>query len=58
MSSSLADLIASQDDLVAEAALALPHTFSDCTYTLGYIRQAVYLCLTCASPRGICSGMF
>lgn len=53
--SSLSDLIASQDDLVAQASLALPHTFSHCTYALGYLRQAVYLCLTCASPRGICS---
>jgi E3 ubiquitin-protein ligase UBR7 len=58
MSSSLTELIASQDDLVAEAALALPHSFSHCTYPLGSLRQAVYLCLTCASPRGICSGSF
>jgi len=55
MSSSLTELIASQDDLVAEAALALPHSFSHCTYSLGSLRQAVYLCLTCASTRGICS---
>ncbi|KAH9923518.1 uncharacterized protein B0H18DRAFT_1014904 [Fomitopsis serialis] len=41
--------------LVEEAAEALPHQFSQCTYSLGPIRQAVYLCLTCAVPRGICS---
>lgn len=41
--------------LVEEAAEALPHHFSQCTYSLGSIRQAVYLCLTCAEPRGICS---
>ncbi|KIJ62258.1 hypothetical protein HYDPIDRAFT_114743 [Hydnomerulius pinastri MD-312] len=53
--SSLNDLIASQEDLLQEAALALPHEFSRCTFSLGPIRQAVYLCLTCATPRGICS---
>ncbi|KZT70600.1 hypothetical protein DAEQUDRAFT_725137 [Daedalea quercina L-15889] len=41
--------------LVEEAAEALPHQFSQCTYSLGPVRQAVYLCLTCAAPRGICS---
>ncbi|KAF9223157.1 hypothetical protein BS17DRAFT_755026 [Gyrodon lividus] len=53
--SSLNDLIASQDALLREAALALPHEFSRCTFAMGPIKQAVYLCLTCASPRGICS---
>ncbi|KAH0828677.1 hypothetical protein J3R83DRAFT_3044 [Lanmaoa asiatica] len=53
--SSLNDLIASQDALLREAALALPHEFSRCTFSMGPIRQAVYLCLTCATPRGICS---
>ena len=54
MSNTLRELLASQDELVREAALALPHSFSQCTYNLGYIRQAVYLCLTCTTPRGIC----
>ncbi|KAI9566108.1 hypothetical protein HD554DRAFT_2221741 [Boletus coccyginus] len=53
--SSLNDLIASQDALLREAALVLPHEFSRCTFGMGPIRQAVYLCLTCATPRGICS---
>ncbi|KAH7890444.1 hypothetical protein F5I97DRAFT_1799082 [Phlebopus sp. FC_14] len=53
--STLNDLISSQDELLQEAALALPHEFSRCTFNLGPIRQAVYLCLTCAVPRGICS---
>lgn len=52
--STLTDLVASQDNLIQEAALALPHSFSHCTYPLGQIRQAVYLCLTCAQTRGIC----
>ncbi|KAH0579006.1 hypothetical protein H2248_003176 [Termitomyces sp. 'cryptogamus'] len=51
----LVDYVASQDDLLQEAALALPHEFSKCTYSLGHIRQAVYLCLTCSVERGICS---
>lgn len=52
---SLNDLVDSQEQLIHEAALALPHDFSLCTYNLGSIRQAVYLCLTCKTPRGICS---
>ncbi|KAG6371256.1 hypothetical protein JVT61DRAFT_9721 [Boletus reticuloceps] len=53
--SSLNDLLASQDALLREAALALPHEFSRCTFDMGPIRQAVYLCLTCATLHGICS---
>ena len=53
--STLAEILASQQHLIEEAALALPHQFNQCTYPLGYIRQAVYLCKTCALPRGICS---
>ncbi|KAG6890036.1 hypothetical protein C0995_012493 [Termitomyces sp. Mi166 len=34
----LADYVASQDELLQEAALALPHEFSKCTYSLGHIR--------------------
>ncbi|KAJ7267385.1 hypothetical protein C8J57DRAFT_364703 [Mycena rebaudengoi] len=55
MSETLAEYVASQDELVKEAGLALPHQFSQCSYALGHIRQAVYLCLTCPEPRGICS---
>jgi len=55
MACSLNDLIDSQNQLVEEAASALPHEFSRCTYNLGSIRQAVYLCLTCKVTRGICT---
>ncbi|KAA1472622.1 hypothetical protein DENSPDRAFT_838947 [Dentipellis sp. KUC8613] len=55
MTDTLANYLASQETLVQEAALALPHSFSQCTYPRGYIRQAVYLCTTCAEPRGLCS---
>ena len=60
-SATLASVFESQTSLLQEASLALPHQFSQCTYSLGHIRQAVYLCLTCTpssstdSPRGICS---
>ncbi|KAJ4474356.1 hypothetical protein J3R30DRAFT_3295415 [Lentinula aciculospora] len=54
-SETLAEYVASQDTLVREAAEALPHQFSQCTYPLGHLRQAVYLCLTCPEARGICS---
>lgn len=60
-SATLTSVLESQTTLLQEAALALPHSFSQCTYSLGHIRQAVYLCLTCArtspssTPPGICS---
>ncbi|KAG6867849.1 hypothetical protein C0993_010304 [Termitomyces sp. T159_Od127] len=34
----LAEFVATQDELLQEAALALPHEFSKCTYSLGHIR--------------------
>lgn len=51
----LSSILASQSSLVQEASEALPHAFSQCTYPLGSIRQAVYLCLTCKDKRGVCS---
>ncbi|KAJ7220570.1 hypothetical protein GGX14DRAFT_675219 [Mycena pura] len=55
MSETLAEYVSSQEELVREAGLALPHQFSQCTYALGPLRQAVYLCLTCPEARGLCS---
>ncbi|KDQ16851.1 hypothetical protein BOTBODRAFT_106538 [Botryobasidium botryosum FD-172 SS1] len=52
---SLRSIIEAEDALIQEAALALPHQFTTCTYSLRHIRQAVHLCLTCALPRGFCS---
>jgi len=54
MSSTLSEYLNSQDELVREAALALPHQFSQCTYSLGPLRQAIYLCTTCPEARGLC----
>jgi E3 ubiquitin-protein ligase UBR7 len=53
--STLTEILASQENLIREASLALPHDFRNCTYRLGPLRQAVYLCLTCSQRRGICS---
>jgi E3 ubiquitin-protein ligase UBR7 len=55
MASTLTEYLDSQQELEKEAALALPYSFSHCTYPRGHIRQAVYLCIPCASRRGICS---
>lgn len=55
MAETLTSILASEAQLINEAAEALPHQFSTCTYSLGYIRQAVYLCLTCDTPHGLCS---
>jgi E3 ubiquitin-protein ligase UBR7 len=51
----LDSLVDEQAALVREASLALPGQFTQCTYDLGQLKQAVYLCLTCDEPRGICS---
>jgi E3 ubiquitin-protein ligase UBR7 len=47
--------------LEREAADILPGKFENCTYKLGYIRQAVYACKTCTNlnpdnPAGMCYG--
>lgn len=55
MSQTLPSILEDEARLINEAAEALPHQFSTCTHSLGYIRQAIYLCLTCNLPRGICS---
>ncbi len=55
MEASLPTFLQAEAQLISEAAEALPHQFSSCTYTLGHIRQAVYLCLTCNRARGVCS---
>jgi hypothetical protein len=38
MAATLSEFLNSQDELVREAALALPHQFSQCTYSLGPLR--------------------
>ncbi|KIY65358.1 hypothetical protein CYLTODRAFT_456375 [Cylindrobasidium torrendii FP15055 ss-10] len=55
MESTLEEYIANQEHLVRQAAEAIPHQFTQCTYNLGALRQPVYLCITCKDPRGICA---
>ncbi|KAG8974334.1 hypothetical protein FRC05_007640 [Tulasnella sp. 425] len=58
---SLDSLLSTQSKLLKQAARAIPHSFSKCTYDEpgGYIRQALYWCKTCTKPgelgKGICS---
>ncbi|CAL1710926.1 unnamed protein product [Somion occarium] len=54
-SSTIAEILASQSALVQEASEAVPFQFSQCTYSRGYIKQAVYWCVTCKETRGVCS---
>ncbi|KAI0030910.1 hypothetical protein K488DRAFT_19702, partial [Vararia minispora EC-137] len=51
----LSNYLAEQRYLEREAALALPQSFNACTYARGPLRQPVYLCRTCAVPRGLCA---
>ncbi|KAG8728568.1 hypothetical protein FRC12_021646 [Ceratobasidium sp. 428] len=51
---SIRTLVDAQDALVREAGLALPGQFTQCTYDLGPLKQAVYLCVTCGESRGVC----
>lgn len=47
MEATLSDYLESQDELLREAALALPHQFSQCTYPLGplrYVFRAKHIC--------------
>ncbi|KAF9527218.1 hypothetical protein CPB83DRAFT_856573 [Crepidotus variabilis] len=53
--STLTEYLESQDELLREAAEALPHSFSQCTFDKGSLKQAVYLCLNCPEARGLCS---
>ncbi|CAG8780565.1 7503_t:CDS:2, partial [Cetraspora pellucida] len=48
-----------QKSLEEEAREVLPWNFDRCTYSKGYLRQAVYACKTCksstdSSPGGVC----
>ncbi|KAJ7868845.1 hypothetical protein B0H13DRAFT_2670177 [Mycena leptocephala] len=45
MSETLAAYVASQDELVKEAGLALPHQFTQCTYALGPVSARALLSL-------------
>jgi len=50
----LMDDLDNQNLLIRTAAEAIPHQFDKCTHQLGYLRQAVSLCLDCKEQRGLC----
>jgi hypothetical protein len=52
---SLQSLIESSDALAEEAREVLPYSFDECTYTKGYLRQAIWACLDCGE-KGVCYG--
>lgn len=49
------DLIAAQDALEAEARDALPFSFAQCTYDLGYLKQPLFACRTCLNDSAVCA---
>lgn len=51
----LQDVLQREHAQIQAASLSIPHQFSSCTYYLGYIRQPVHFCKTCATPRGFCA---
>ncbi|ORX39781.1 hypothetical protein BD324DRAFT_667125 [Kockovaella imperatae] len=51
----LPSLIATSENLAADAKEALPYAFDNCTYSLGYLRQSVWSCIDCGE-KGVCYG--
>ncbi|PVU87748.1 hypothetical protein BB560_002072 [Smittium megazygosporum] len=45
------EYLAMQEQLEKEAAQLFPGKFDQCTLNKGYIRQNVYVCLTCCTPK-------
>jgi len=49
------DYLLKQEELEKEAKEVLSKKFDKCTYDLGYIKQQVYVCLTCTNGNaGFC----
>jgi len=49
------DYLIKQEELEQEAKEVLSKKFDKCTYDLGYIKQQVYVCLTCTNGNaGFC----
>lgn len=44
----LVDYLNQQRELEQQAVAAFPGKFEECTYSKGYLRQAIYVCLSCA----------
>lgn len=52
---SIQSLIDTSDALAEEAREVLPYSFDECTYSKGYLRQAVWSCIDCGE-KGVCYG--
>jgi len=52
---SIQTLIDSSDALAEEAREVLPYSFDECTYSKGYLRQAIWSCIDCGE-KGVCYG--
>lgn len=47
----LTEFIANERSLELEAAAKLPRKFDRCTYDRGYVRQPLFVCLTCRPSK-------
>jgi len=52
---SIQSLIDNSDALAEEAREVLPYSFDECTYSKGYLRQAIWSCIDCGE-KGVCYG--
>jgi E3 ubiquitin-protein ligase UBR7 len=52
---SIQSLIETSDALAEEAREILPYSFDECTYSKGYLRQAIWSCIDCGE-KGVCYG--
>lgn len=52
---SIQSLIDSSEALAEEAKEVLPYSFDECTYSKGYLRQAIWSCIDCEG-KGVCYG--
>lgn len=52
----LSNFVARQNQLAREAQELFPYEFSECSFAQGYVRQEVYVCLTCSPVDGVNRG--
>lgn len=52
---SIQSVIDSSEALAEEAREVLPYSFDECTYSKGYLRQAIWSCIDC-NGKGVCYG--
>ena len=52
---SIQSVIDSSEALAEEAREVLPYSFDECTYSKGYLQQAIWSCVDC-NGKGVCYG--